>query len=61
MYQKQIPAIALLLSEKNLGVIYFIFAILDFVYLANYTSHTNKRFGYIKHTVMRIDKRKKVF
>lgn len=53
--------IFLLLINNNLGALQCFWAILDFVAIVGYTSHTEETLQYISHGLMQINKTKDVF
>ena len=53
-----IPVIAPLLSKVSVGAMHCTRAIMDFVMLARYASHTEETLRYMEHALFRIDKTK---
>lgn len=52
---------AQLLSRKSPDTIYYIRAILNIIYMADYTFYINETLRYMEHTLMQIDKTKEAF
>ena len=53
-----VPVLAPILSKVSVGAMHCTRAIMDFVMLARYASHTEETLRYMEHTLFRIDKTK---
>ncbi len=56
-----VPVVTSLLIKDNPAVLQCIQTIIDFVYIAQYKSYTNKTLRYMGHTLYQINQTKKVF